>query len=149
MIQNLIKRLLKPNHIKLNKKIIYKKYHIKYPKNVYNYTETEKTYLKSKDIYKYFLKNDIDFYTGVPDSLLKDYLTYIDKKGNNIVTANEGLAVSFAVGYNLATNKIPCVYLQNSGLGNIINPLISLTNEKVYNIIFTIEVFKGTKPRIK
>jgi phosphonopyruvate decarboxylase len=80
-----------------------------------------------------------DFYTGVPDSQLKplcDYLmdSYgIDKK-HHIIAANEGNCVSLAAGYHLATGKIPAVYMQNSGEGNIINPLASLLNDKVYAI---------------
>ena len=80
-----------------------------------------------------------DFYTGVPDSQLKplcDYLinTYgIDKK-NHIIAANEGNCAALAAGYHLATGKIPAVYMQNSGEGNIINPLASLLNDKVYAI---------------
>lgn len=80
----------------------------------------------------------VDFYTGVPDSQLKplcDYLlnTYgISNK--HIIAANEGNAVALAAGYHLSTGKIPCVYLQNSGLGNIINPVASLLNDKVYGI---------------
>lgn len=80
-----------------------------------------------------------DFYTGVPDSQLKalcDYLMArhgIDPQ-HHIIAANEGNAVALAAGYHLATGKIPVVYLQNSGIGNIINPLASLLNEKVYGI---------------
>ena len=80
-----------------------------------------------------------DFYTGVPDSQLKplcDYLmnTYgIDKK-HHIIAANEGNCAALAAGYHLATGKIPAVYMQNSGEGNIINPLASLLNDKVYAI---------------
>ena len=80
-----------------------------------------------------------DFYAGVPDSQLKalcDYLmdTYgIDQK-HHIVAANEGNCVAIAAGYHLATNKIPVVYMQNSGEGNIINPVASLLNDKVYAI---------------
>ena len=83
--------------------------------------------------------NKADFYTGVPDSKLKplcDYLmnTYgIDKK-HHIIAANEGNCVALAAGYNLATGKISAVYMQNSGEGNIINPLASLLNNKVYAI---------------
>lgn len=78
-----------------------------------------------------------DFYTGVPDSLLKNLCAYItdtlpDK--NNIIAANEGGAMGIAAGYHLATGKIPVVYMQNSGEGNIINPLASLTDKEVYNI---------------
>ena len=80
-----------------------------------------------------------DFYTGVPDSQLKalcNYLMYtygIDKK-HHIIAANEGNCVALAAGYYLATGKIPVVYMQNSGEGNIINPVASLLNEKVYAI---------------
>ena len=80
-----------------------------------------------------------EFYTGVPDSQLKalcDYLmnTYgIDKK-HHIIAANEGNCVGLAAGYHLATCKVPVVYMQNSGEGNIINPLASLLNDKVYAI---------------
>ncbi len=79
----------------------------------------------------------MEFYTGVPDSLLKDFLTYIADTvppEKNIITANEGTALSLAVGYHLATSKIPCVYLQNSGLGNLINPYLSLAHQKVYSV---------------
>lgn len=80
-----------------------------------------------------------DFYTGVPDSQLKSLCDYlmdsygIDKK-HHIIAANEGNCVSLAAGYHLATGKIPVVYMQNSGEGNIINPLASLLNDKVYAI---------------
>lgn len=80
-----------------------------------------------------------DFYTGVPDSQLKplcDYLmhTYgIDRK-HHIIAANEGNCAALAAGYHLATGKVPVVYMQNSGEGNIINPVASLLNDKVYAI---------------
>ena len=82
---------------------------------------------------------NVDFFTGVPDSLLKplcDYLiaTYGLDPQHHIVAANEGNSVAIAAGYHLATGKVPVVYLQNSGIGNIINPIASLTNEKVYAI---------------
>jgi len=80
-----------------------------------------------------------EFYTGVPDSQLKalcDYL--IDKYGtdgkHHIIAANEGNCTSIAAGYHLATGKVPVVYMQNSGIGNIINPVASLLNNKVYAI---------------
>ena len=80
-----------------------------------------------------------DFYTGVPDSQLKalcNYLmnTYGIDKNHHIIAANEGNCVGLAAGYHLATSKVPVVYMQNSGEGNIINPVASLLNEKVYNI---------------
>ncbi len=80
-----------------------------------------------------------DFYTGVPDSQLKalcDCLmsTYGTDPKHHIIAANEGNAVGLAAGYHLATGKTAVVYLQNSGEGNIINPLASLCNDKVYGI---------------
>ena len=79
----------------------------------------------------------IDFFAGVPDSLLKNICAYISDnldERHNIIAANEGGAVGLAAGYHLATGKIGCVYMQNSGEGNIINPLASLTDKDVYNI---------------
>lgn len=82
---------------------------------------------------------DSDFYTGVPDSLLKPLCNYlmdtygIDPK-HHIVAANEGNCTAIAAGYYLATEKIPVVYMQNSGEGNIINPVASLLNDQVYAI---------------
>lgn len=81
--------------------------------------------------------NGVDFFAGVPDSLLKNVCAYITDnfpKENNIITANEGAAVGVATGHYLATGKIPMVYMQNSGLGNTVNPLLSLADEKVYSI---------------
>ena len=80
-----------------------------------------------------------DFYSGVPDSQLKvlcDYLmnTYGIDKQHHIIAANEGNCVGLAAGYHLATGKVPMVYMQNSGEGNIINPVASLLNDKVYAI---------------
>ncbi|MBQ4284205.1 MAG: phosphonopyruvate decarboxylase [Lachnospira sp.] len=80
-----------------------------------------------------------DFYTGVPDSQLKalcDYLMNeygIDSK-RHVIAANEGNCTALAAGYHLATGKVPVVYMQNSGEGNIINPVASLLNDKVYSI---------------
>ncbi len=80
---------------------------------------------------------DIDFYAGVPDSLLKNLCAYITDHADavhNIIAANEGAAVGLAAGHYLATGQPACVYMQNSGEGNIINPLASLTDQEVYNI---------------
>ncbi len=80
-----------------------------------------------------------DFYTGVPDSQLKALCNYlmatygIDPK-NHIIAANEGNCTALAAGYHLSTGKVPVVYMQNSGEGNIINPVASLLNDKVYAI---------------
>ena len=72
----------------------------------------------------------IDFYAGVPDSLLKNICAYITDHlpaEQNIIAANEGGAMGIAVGYHLATGKVPVVYMQNSGEGNIINPFATRT----------------------
>lgn len=83
-------------------------------------------------------KLNSDFYTGVPDSQLRSLCDYlIDKFGvsaQHIIAANEGNSVALAAGYYLATGRIPVVYMQNSGIGNIVNPVVSLLNEKVYGI---------------
>ena len=82
---------------------------------------------------------NVDFYTGVPDSLLKPLCNYlmdaygIDSK-HHMIAANEGHCTAIAAGYHLATGKVPAVYMQNSGEGNVINPLASLLNDKVYAI---------------
>lgn len=80
-----------------------------------------------------------DFFTGVPDSQLKplcDYLmdTYGTDPKHHVIAANEGNCAALAAGYHLSTGKIPAVYMQNSGIGNSINPLASLLHEKVYAI---------------
>ncbi len=80
-----------------------------------------------------------DFYTGVPDSQLKPLCNYlmnkygIDRK-HHVIAANEGNCTALAAGYHLATGKVPVIYMQNSGEGNIINPVASLLNDKVYAI---------------
>lgn len=82
-------------------------------------------------------ENGIDFFTGIPDSLLKNVCAYITDNlpsENHIISANEGGAIGLAAGYYLSTGKIPVVYMQNSGEGNAVNPLMSLTDKDVYNI---------------
>lgn len=79
----------------------------------------------------------VDFFAGVPDSLLKNVCAFISDTlddRHNIIAANEGAAVGLAAGHYLATGHIPCVYMQNSGEGNAINPLASLTDKEVYGI---------------
>ena len=93
--------------------------------------------LKPKEIYDYMKKEGIEFFVGVPDSTLKDFCAYVTentKEDKNIIAANEGNAVAIAAGYYLASSKIPLVYMQNSGLGNAINPLVSLADKQVYSI---------------
>lgn len=105
---------------------------------------------------KFFIEKlaslQIDFFTGVPDSLLKNICAYITDNlsaENNIIAANEGGAVGLAAGYHLATGKIPVVYMQNSGEGNIINPIMSLTDKEVYNIPLLLLIGWRGEPGIK
>lgn len=92
--------------------------------------------IHSKDFVDWLETLGVDFFTGVPDSLLKPVCFYLaDHAGDkHVVTANEGGAVALACGYHLATGKVPLVYLQNSGLGNTVNPLLSLADRDVYSI---------------
>ena len=82
-------------------------------------------------------RKGLNFFAGVPDSLLKNICAYISDTlddRHNIIAANEGAAIGLAAGHYLATGKPGVVYMQNSGEGNIINPLASLTDKEVYNI---------------
>ncbi|KAG8224466.1 hypothetical protein J437_LFUL003189 [Ladona fulva] len=79
----------------------------------------------------------INFICGVPDSLLKDFCAYVSENvppSEHVIAANEGNAIAMAAGYYLATGKPPMIYMQNSGLGNAVNPLISLAAPEVYRI---------------
>lgn len=76
----------------------------------------------------------VDFFTGIPDSLLKHFCAYLTDKGCNQIAANEGGSVALAAGHYLATGKLACVYMQNSGQGNAVNPLASLADPDVYSI---------------
>lgn len=105
-----------------------------------------------KQFFEELQKNDINFFTGVPDSLLKDICAYITantSKENHVITANEGSAIGLGVGYNLATNKIPLVYMQNSGMGNTINPLLSLADKQVYAIPMIMMIGWRGEPNVK
>ena len=104
---------------------------------------------------KFFIEklkaNHIDFFAGVPDSLLKNMCAYITDhfdEAHNIIAANEGAAVGLAAGHYLATGKAGCVYMQNSGEGNAINPLASLTDKEVYNIPLLLLIGWRGKPGI-
>ena len=93
--------------------------------------------ISPKLLFETLTKNNVGFYAGVPDSLLKDVCAYFTdhvEMDNHIIAANEGAAVSLGIGYHLATNNLPLIYMQNSGLGNAINPLVSLADPAVYSI---------------
>lgn len=96
--------------------------------------------------------NEVNFFTGVPDSLLKDLCAYITdntSKKEHIIAANEGAAVALAAGYYLATGGIPLVYFQNSGLGNAANPLLSLADKEVYGIPMILVIGWRGEPGVK
>ncbi len=107
--------------------------------------------IDTKKFYNTLIKNSFDYFVGVPDSLLKEFCLCINdlSKNNHIITANEGNAVAIASGYNIATSKYGVVYMQNSGLGNIVNPLLSLADEKVYKIPMLFIIGYRGEPNVK
>ncbi|KAI0222735.1 hypothetical protein LSAT2_026019 [Lamellibrachia satsuma] len=100
-------------------------------------TELIRDFLSPAMFYERLADINIDYFCGVPDSLLKDFCAYVTDNTpteRHVITANEGNAISLAVGYHMATRRSALVYLQNSGLGNAINPLLSLADRDVYRI---------------
>lgn len=108
--------------------------------------------IECKEFYESLKKSGLDFYTGVPDSLLKNFCFFVDDNlpsDQHIIAANEGAAIGLATGYHMATGKIPVVYLQNSGLGNTINPLLSIADPEVYSIPMLLIIGWRGEPGIK
>ena len=108
--------------------------------------------VETKVFYDLLIENNIDFFTGVPDSLLKSFCAYITDnapENNHIIAANEGCAVGLAAGYHIATGKVPLVYMQNSGEGNVVNPLLSLTDPEVYRIPLVLVIGWRGEPGVK
>ena len=108
--------------------------------------------INTKFFFKSLVKNDINFFSGVPDSLLKNICAYISDHANSknhIIAANEGNALAIGIGYYLATGKLPLIYMQNSGLGNIVNPLLSLSDPEVYSIPMLLMIGWRGQPGIK
>ena len=102
--------------------------------------------------YNRLTETGIEYFAGVPDSLLKAFCAYItDHAGqsNHVIAANEGAAIGQAMGYYLATNKPPLVYMQNSGLGNTVNPLMSLVDKEVYSIPMILMIGWRGEPGVK
>ena len=107
--------------------------------------------IKVSSLINLLKKNNCNFFTGVPDSILKDFcssLEYKNKK-NHIIATNEGAAVSIGIGHYLSTKNIPCIYMQNSGLSNALNPLISIAHEKVYSIPLILVIGWRGSPKFK
>ena len=93
--------------------------------------------VNQKELFDALKEICVDFFTGVPDSLLNDFCLYLTQnmsREQHVMAANEGNAIAIAAGHYLATGKLPLVYMQNSGIGNATNPLLSLTHECVYGI---------------
>jgi phosphonopyruvate decarboxylase len=97
-------------------------------------------------------QQDVHFYTGVPDSLLKHLCTHIMSelpRASHVITANEGAAVGIAIGHYLRTSHPAVVYLQNSGFGNTVNPLLSLADDEVYGVPMVLLVGWRGQPGVK
>ena len=106
----------------------------------------------TKRFYDHLIAKEIEFFAGVPDSLLKNICAYISDntpESKHIIAANEGNAIALAAGYHMATGNIPMVYMQNSGIGNAINPLLSLTDEEVYKIPVLLMIGWRGEPDVK
>ena len=107
--------------------------------------------IRAKLLLNLLVKNNSNFFTGVPDSVLKEFsLLLTDKKNlRHIIASNEGSAVSLGIGNYLSTKKIPCIYFQNSGLPNALNPLFSIAHKKVYSIPLILIIGWRGSPKIK
>lgn len=108
--------------------------------------------ISPRDFHNALTSQGVDFLVGVPDSLLKDFCTYalaVASPDDHVISANEGTAIGLATGHHLATGGLPLVYLQNSGLGNAINPLLSLADAEVYGIPMILLVGWRGAPGIK
>ena len=107
--------------------------------------------IKVNSLINLLKRNNSNFFTGVPDSVLKELSYFLQKKTkkNHIIATNEGAAVSLGIGNYLSTKKIPCVYMQNSGLSNALNPLISIAHEKVYSIPLILIIGWRGSPSVK
>jgi phosphonopyruvate decarboxylase len=105
--------------------------------------------IKVKALIDLLKKNKSDFFSGVPDSVLKELSSSLQNIKNHIIATNEGSAVSIAIGQYLSTKKIPVVYMQNSGLSNALNPLISIAHKKVYSIPLILIIGWRGSPRVK
>jgi len=107
--------------------------------------------IKIESLVNILKKNNSNFFTGVPDSVLKELSIYLQNKNSkqHIIASNEGAAVSIGIGHYLSTRRIPCIYMQNSGLSNALNPLISIANKKVYSIPLILIIGWRGSPKVK
>jgi len=108
--------------------------------------------IEPKAFFEAMTARGVGFYAGVPDSLLANFCAYVDDVGGreqHLITANEGNAVALAMGYHMATRKVAMVYMQNSGLGNTINPLTSLSDPEVYKVPMLLVIGWRGEPGVK
>jgi phosphonopyruvate decarboxylase len=108
--------------------------------------------IQPKDFFEAMSARGVDFYAGVPDSLLANFCAYLDDhagRNQHLITANEGNAVALAMGYHMATGKVAMIYMQNSGLGNTINPLTSLADTEVYKVPMLLVIGWRGEPGVK
>ena len=104
--------------------------------------------IKIESLINLLKKNKCDFFSGVPDSVLKELSSSLKNKPKHIIATNEGSAVSIGIGNYLSTKKIPAIYMQNSGLSNALNPLISIAHKKVYSIPLVLIIGWRGSPKI-
>ncbi len=103
-------------------------------------------------IFAFIRGQGIRFFTGVPDSLLKDFCAYVTDNmadEEHVITANEGNAVALAAGHYLGTGSPALVYMQNSGIGNAVNPLLSLADPEVYSVPMLLMIGWRGEPGVK
>ena len=108
--------------------------------------------IQSDHLFKILAERGISFYAGVPDSLLKDFCAYVTDhvdESNHTITANEGNAIALTAGHYLGTGRPGLVYLQNSGLGNTVNPLLSLNDPEVYGLPVLLLIGWRGEPNVK
>lgn len=108
--------------------------------------------ISPKAFYETLADQGVNFLVGVPDSLLKEFCAYVDAAlpaDRHLIAANEGTAIGVAAGMQMATGGLPMVYLQNSGLGNAVNPLLSLADKEVYGIPMVVLIGWRGEPSVK
>ena len=108
--------------------------------------------INPRHFFQNLVTNNINFFSGVPDSLLKSICAYITDNtdsNNHIIAANEGNALALGIGYHFASGKLPLIYMQNSGLGNIVNPLLSLADPEVYSVPMLLMIGWRGEPSVK
>ena len=105
--------------------------------------------IKVSSIISLLKKNNTTFFAGVPDSVLKEFSSSLKKNKNHIIASNEGAAVSLGIGHYLSTKRLPCIYMQNSGLSNSLNPLISIAHSNVYSVPLILIIGWRGSPKVK